>query len=197
MQTRTARRLVSLALAAMLATGSIATAFADGGGTASGNVLAGTTALAETDGGTFSFPSTHLTATDTTATMNVNTNVTDLRGTGAGWTLQLTMTQFTCSSDSTPTACASDETLPVTTVLNSSAACATSSTCTVPLASTVNCGLPNHAVSDMTSAVTLCAAADAGTGMGSADSTSTLKVSIPSGSYSGTYSSTVTLAFVS
>ena len=190
MQTRTTRRLLSIALAAMLATGSIATAFASGGGgPASGDIDAGGAHVTETDAGSFTFPTTNLTATDTTAAMALATTIDDLRGTGAGWTLSMHMTQFTCSTSET----CGTSTLPKTSTLSVAAVCVEGSTCQLPNSSATCSVSADTAVTDVTTSFTLCDVADYGTGMGSITVTPTLSIPIAADSYVGTYDSTVTI----
>ena len=188
MQKHMSRLLLSAALAAMLTLGTASAAFATPPN-GSGEIDAGSPDLAETDGGSFTFPATHLSAIDTTSAMSLALTVNDLRGTGVGWALLMSMTQFTCSSG------CSSKTLPATSTLNVIAECATNSTCTVPSGDSETCTVaPDTAVTDVTSPFTLCQAMDSGTGMGSVNVTPTLAIPIPSDSYIGTYSSTVTIS---
>lgn len=114
---------------------------------------------------------------------------TDSRGSGAGWNLTVTSTQFsTGAGGSTLAANASS----ITGVAN---ACASGSTCTNPTNSvTYPVGVPAGATAP--TAVKYFNAAT-GTGKGKFDNTPGVNVFIPADANAGTYSSTLTLSAVS
>lgn len=155
--------------------------------TATGTVSAGSLSLTTT--ATPSFSAT-LDGSDQTKTYTVPSTVEDSRGSGAGWNLTVTSTQFTTGGATPKTLSTSASS--ATGVTN---ACVSGSTCTaatnaitypftVPAAAT-----PPAAVKYYN------AAAD--TGMGEFTNTPTVSVALPANIYAGTYTSTLTLAAVS
>src|SRR3954453_20162800 len=153
--------------------------------TVTGTVSAGT--LSITTSATPSFSVT-LDGTDQTASYSVPTTVTDATGSGAGWNLTITSTQFT-TGGGTPKTLATNASS-VTGVTNS---CAT--TCASPTNSVAYpVGVP--AGSTPPTAVKYFNAA-AGTGQGKFTNTPGVDVAVPPSSNAGTYTSTLTLAAVS
>ena len=128
-----------------------------------------------------------LNGTDQAATFSVPTTVNDKRGTGVGWNLTITSTQFTK---------AGGKTLPATaaTMTGVTSSCA-AGTCTNP-ANAVSYGLPVPADALAPDPVKFFNSA-ADTGMGQFTVTPSIDVSVPANSYAGTYTSTVTLAATS
>jgi hypothetical protein len=116
--------------------------------------------------------------TDQTVTYSPVLGVVDARGTGGGWNLTISSTNY---SDG-----AGHSLLPGT-VTAATQACHTGSTCT---AATSAIGYP------LTITSTAAKLFDAATnsGLGKVDVTPTIQVAIPGNSYAGTYTSTLTLA---
>ena len=189
MQKHTTRRLLSIVLTTMLALGTVSTAFAAGGGPASGT-LTGSEAVTESDGGAFSFATKAIGATDSTSPMALALTVDDLTGTGDGWTLSMSMTQFACTTGG-----CTGKTLPTTSVMNVTAACVTDAACTLPNNSATCNVAANTVEADVTSSFTICDPAT-GTGMGSTLVTPTLAIPVLATAYAGVYDSTVTITIV-
>jgi hypothetical protein len=154
--------------------------------TSTGTVT-GTTLSAATSA-TPSF-SANLDSGDSTQTYTIPVTVQDTRGTGAGWNLTVTSTQFT-TGGGTPS------------LLSTTASSLTGVTSSC---STGTCTNPANA---QTYPVTVPAAASAPTavkffntsannGMGKFTITPTVGVTIPQNAFAGTYTSTVTLSIVS
>ena len=166
--------LVVLATAAMAAASNIITTTATVTGAGSVSLAAGATA---------SFSDT-LDGTDQTVTYQLPLTVIDARGTGGGWNLTVTSTQFTAGAHTLSTGASSLTTL--------TSACNAGSTCTNPTnAITLPIGVPAGvtaptAVKFFNSATT--------TGMGAFTLTPTISVTIPGNAYAGSYASTVTVA---
>jgi hypothetical protein len=129
-----------------------------------------------------------LDGSDQTVGYTVPLNLTDARGSGAGWNLTLTSTTFTDASSHTLSTTAS-------TIASVAMACVGGNSCTA-------------ATNSITYPVTVPAAATApaavkvfnsalNTGMGKLTVTPTIDVAIPGNSYAGTYTSTLTVAAVS
>ena len=153
--------------------------------TVTGNVNAGT--LSITTSATPSFSVT-LDGTDQTASYSVPTTVTDATGSGAGWNLTITSTQFTTGGGS-PSTLATN----ASTVTGVSSSCVT--TCVDPTNSiTYPVGIP--AGSTPPTAVKYFNAS-ASTGSGKFTNTPSANVSVPASTAVGTYTSTLTLAAVS
>jgi hypothetical protein len=155
--------------------------------TVTGTVSAGTLSIATTATPSFSVT---LDGTDKTGSYSVPTTVTDATGSGAGWNLTITSTQFTTGGGSPKTLSTSASSL--TGVTNS---CVGGSTCTNPTNSVgypvaVPAGsTPPTAVKYFNSAVN--------TGQGQFANTPSISVSVPANAYAGSYSSTLTVAAVS
>jgi hypothetical protein len=181
---KTKNKIIALAVASLVVAVCAGPALAD-----TANVTATVTGggLSEATSATPSFSAT-LDGTDQTPTYTLPLTVTEARGTGAGWNLTVTSTQFT-TGGGTP------KTLSTTasSVASVTSSCATG-TCTSPTNSvTYPVGLP--AGSTPPTAVKFFNAA-ANTGMGKFTITPTVNVSVPANTFAGAYSSTVTLAVV-
>src|SRR4051794_23631835 len=152
--------------------------------TVTGNVNAGPLSTPPTATPSFSVT---LDGTDQTASYSVPTTVTDATGSGAGWNLTITSTQFTTGGGSPKTLATNASS--VTGVTNS---CAT--TCVSP---TNSVGYPVGVPAGSTppTAVKYFNAA-ANTGAGKFTNTPAVDVAIPALTSAGTYNSTLTLAAV-
>jgi hypothetical protein len=131
-----------------------------------------------------------LDGTDHAPSYTLPMTVSDDTGSGNGWNVTVTSTTFSTGG-------ASPNLLSTTasTATAVGAVCAGGATCTAPANSiTYPLGVP--AGSTPPTAVELFNAA-ANTGMGSFTVTPTIQVAIPSNTYAGTYTSTVTVAVVS
>ncbi len=155
------------------------------------------TATATVSGGSLSLTTTAtpsfgvtLDGTDQTGTYTVPSTVTDSRGTGAGWNLTLTSTQFS-TGGSTPSTLSTGASS-LTSVTN---ACVPGTTCTAPTNS-VTYPVAVPAGTTAPTAVKYFNAATS-TGKGKFNNTPSVNVSVPANSDAGTYSSTLTLAAVS
>jgi len=145
--------------------------------------VTGTGAVSLAAGATASFSDT-LDGTDQTVTYQLPLTVVDARGTGGGWNLTVTSTQFTTGTRTLATSASS-----LTTVTS---ACNAGSTCTNPTnAITLPIALPAGATAP--TAVKFFNSA-ANTGMGAFTVTPTVSVTIPGNAYAGSYQSTVTVA---
>jgi hypothetical protein len=123
-----------------------------------------------------------LDGTDQTVTYSPVLSVVDSRGTGAGWNLTVSATNFSDGSG---------HTLAPGTITSASAVCKAGNSCTAATSS----GITYPLTVNGTAAKLFNAAAN--TGLGKIDVTPTFAVSIPGNAYAGTYNSTVTLASVS
>lgn len=167
-------------------------AFADSG-TGTASVTGGT--LSEAISASPTTTSITLNGTNQTLTNTLVLTVADSTGTGNGWNLTLSATNFTGSGNfngsTTPTSqsLATSGTLSITGV---TAACAPGSTCTNP----TNSITYPAAVTTAATSPTPIKFYNAGTstGMGKFTIDPTLTVSIPANAYATTYTSTITLA---
>lgn len=133
------------------------------------------------------FPSMTLDGTDQTSNATVALGVSDMSGTGSGWRVTGTSTQFTN---------AAGKTLPTS---------ATTVTAASATAATGNCSLPTNAVGyplTLPAGTTAPTAvklfnAGAGSGEGPSDVDLTARLAVPANAYNGTYSSTWTISVVS
>jgi hypothetical protein len=191
------RLLLSLLVVAVFLFGSSLIALADSG-TGTANVNGGT--LSELISASPTTTSVTLNGTDQTLTNTFVLTVEDSTGTGAGWNLTLSATNFTGSGDfngsTTPTteSLASSGTLSITNVTVS---CVSGSTCTNPTSTFTYPG--SVAVTTAASSPTPVKFynANTGTGMGKFTVEPTLTIFIPANAYATTYSSTITLAIAS
>jgi hypothetical protein len=166
--------------ASALATGALAVGV-------TGTVTGGS-ALSVTSSSTPTFSLT-LNGTDQTPTYVLPFTAVDPRGTGAGWNLTVTSTQF---KD------ASGHTLPTgaSTITGLTSGCSAGSTCTGPTNGVAWSGLAVPAAATAPAGVKFFNAA-ANSGLGSVDFNMTVTVAVPANAYAGTYSSTVTLSIIS
>ena len=177
---------------AVTAVAAIASAALDAGAaraattTATGTITAGTLTVSTSATPTFGAA---LDGTDKTPTYTLPMTVNDATGSGAGWKVTLTSTQFATSGGTTHSLATTAS--KVTGVTSSCAA----GTCTAPSNTT---GYPFVVPADTSAptAVSLFNSA-ADTGMGQFTVTPTVAVSVPANTYAGTYTSTLTLAAVS
>ena len=152
-----------------------------------GTVTGGST-LSATSTGSPSFSLT-LNGVDQTPTYTLPAQATDPRGTGAGWNLTVTSTQFNDGSGHTfPTTASS--------ITAASNACSAGSTCTTATNSVSYASLTLPAGPTAPAAVKYFNAT-ANTGMGKMDVSATVSVAVPANVFAGTYSSTVTVSIVS
>lgn len=126
--------------------------------------------------------SSTLDGTDQTVTYAPALGVTDARGSGAGWNLTVSATNFSDGAG---------HTLAPGTITGVAAACKAGSSCTAASSS----GITYPLTVGGTAAKFFNAAVNSG--LGKFDVTPTFSVSIPGNAYAGTYSSTLTLATVS
>ena len=150
-------------------------------GTVSGTTLS----LATSATPTFS---ANLDLGDATPTYTAALNVQDTRGTGVGWNTTITSTQFT-TGGATPQTLATN----ASSLTGVTSACA-SGTCTNPT-NAVSYPIAVPAGATAPTAVKFFNAA-ANTGMGKFTATPTIGVFVPQNSFSGAYTSTLTLAVV-
>jgi len=154
--------------------------------TVTGTVSAGALSVATSAAPTFS---ANLANGDSTPTYTLPLTAVDTTGTGAGWNLTITSTQFT-TGGATPHTLAAN----ASTITGVTSACA-SGTCTNPTnAVTYPVGVP--AGTTPPTAVKFFNAA-ANTGLGSFTVTPTMGVFVPATSFAGSYSSTLTVSIVS
>ena len=181
MRRRAAAVLLLIALAGLAAAGRA------GGIAITGTVTGGAT-LSASSAGTPSFSLT-LNGVDQTATYTLPAQAIDPRGTGAGWNLTVTSTQFKDVSGHTfPTTASS--------ITAASNVCGAGSTCTIATNSVSYASLTLPSGPTAPAAVKFFNAA-ANTGMGKLDVSATVAVAVPANVFAGTYSSTVTVSIVS
>jgi len=185
MATKTKRLLVGLGVS--LAAAVSASPALGASATVTGTISAGTLSIATTATPSFSVT---LNGSDQTASYTVPTTVTDATGSGLGWNLTITSTQFTTGGGSPQTLSTSASS--VTSVSNS---CVGGVTCTSP---TNSIGYPVGVPAGSTppAAVKYFNAA-ASSGQGQFTNTPTVQVAVPANTIAGTYTSTLTLAAVS
>ena len=155
--------------------------------TTTGTVSAGSLSL--TTSATPSFSAT-LDGTNQTPTYTVPSTAEDSRGSGAGWNLTVTSTQFSTGGMTPKTLSTSASS--VTGVTNT---CASGTTCTAAT-NGITYPLTVPAAASPPAAVKYYNAA-ADTGMGEFTNTPTVSVAVPANAYAGTYTSTLTLSAVS
>ena len=120
-----------------------------------------------------------LDGTDQNVTYSPVLGVVDARGTGAGWNLQISATNFTDGAG---------HTLAPGTLTAAAQACHSGSSCTAA----TNSGISLPLTINGTAAKFFNAALN--TGLGKLDVTPTIDIAIPGNSYAGTYTATLTLA---
>ena len=178
--------LVFFLILTMAIGGSAIAAFADSSTGATVMVNAGS--LTASGPTSVSATAVTLNGNDQTTTYSLGLTVTDARGSGAGWNLTITSTTFTTGAHSLSTTASNINAAP--TVV-----CTGGSTCTNPTNGiTYPLGVPAAATAP--TPVKLFNAA-ANTGMGNFTITPTITVSIPANTFSGSYTSTVSVAIVS
>ena len=123
--------------------------------------------------------SSTLDGTDQTASYSPVLGVVDARGTGAGWNLTISATDFSDGAG---------HTLLPGTVTAAAQACHSGSSCSAATSSGISYPLT------ITGTAAKLFNAAANTGLGKVDVTPTIQVAIPGNAYAGTYTSTVTLA---
>lgn len=196
MKIRTVRRLAAaLALSAgvasplALAGAANASAITTASPTASASIAAGTLSFV-TAPGDITFPALVLTGTNQTTTATLPIDVGDNTGSGAGWNVTATSTQFTNGTNTLPDGSVTVNSAPPV-------ACDSGSACTLAVEAssiTYPYTLPEGKTAPTATKIF---DATAGTGMGDQTFTPTFTLAVPAGSYSGTYTSTVTFSLVS
>jgi hypothetical protein len=176
---------VGVLLVAALTIGGAATALADSA-SATTTITGGTLTEATSSAPTISAT---LNGTDQTPTYTMAIDTNDATGSGAGWNLTITSTQFTTGGTTPKTLSTS-----ASSVTSAVAVCK-QGTCTNPTNS-ITYPFTIPAGSTPPTAVKLFNAA-VNTGMGDFTVTPTVSVAIPANSYAGTYTSTITLAVIS
>ena len=176
----------ALALAVMALLGVVAQAASAATATVTGSVTPGSLSIATS--ATPSFSAT-LDGTDQSKTYTVATTVADARGSGAGWNLTITSTQFT-TGGGTPSLLPTN----ASTLTGVTNACSSGSTCVSPTNTTTY----PVAVPAGSSPPTAVKYFNAGTttGRGKFDNTPSVNVAVPATTDAGSYSSTLTLAAV-
>lgn len=132
-----------------------------------------------------SSPSITLNGTDQSMTWQMVLDIADTRGTGAGWNLTITSTQFrTLTGKTLPTT--------ATRITAVDAACAPAASCT---GATNTITYPRTVPADSTAPTPVkFFNAASGSGQGHFQFTITLSTAVPANSYKGTYTSTITPA---
>ncbi len=148
--------------------------------------VTGAGSLSLSHGATTSISST-LDGTDQNVTYTVPLTMVDARGTGVGWNLTLTSTTFTTGAKSLATNASS--------ITGITSACNGGGTCT-SATNAITYPLTVPAAATAPAAVKIFNAS-AATGLGRFTITPTVSVAIPGNSFSGTYTSTLTVAAVS
>lgn len=156
--------------------------------TVTGTITGGALSLATSAAPTFS---ANLASGDSTPTFTIPLTATDTTGTGAGWNLTVTSTQYTTGGATPHTLAANASTLTGVT-----ATCASGSCTNATNAITYPVAVPASGTAPGPTAVKFFNAA-AGTGLGSFTVTPTVGVFVPGTSFAGSYTSTVTASIVS
>lgn len=179
--TRVKQLAIGLGVVAALSIGTIVPAVADVV-TGTATITGGSLAMAASDAPTLTAT---LNGTNQTVTDTFLIDAKDNRGTGAGWKLQITSTQFSTGG-------ATPKTLSTTaaSITGATVVC-DAGTCTNPT-NGITYPLTVPAGSTAPAAVSLYNAA-LDTGMGDFTVTPTFQVAVPANAYAGAYSSTVTL----
>ena len=164
----------------------LVTAAAIAGTITASATVTGAGALGLSHTATATVPGVTLDGTDKSASYTIPLSITDARGTGAGWNGTITSTAFNNGTQSLATTASS--------ITGVASACA-GTTCTAPT-NAITYGLTVPAAATAPAAVKFFNAA-ANTGMGLFTITPTISVSVPGNAYSGTYTSTVTVAVAS
>lgn len=178
---------VFLAVAAT-ACAALATRAVASDATATANVLAGTLSVASSAAPSVSVT---LNGSDQTPDYSLPLSAVDATGSGAGWNMTVTSTQFSTGG-------ASPKTLPTdaSKMRDRTSACAIG-TCT-NTANTIDFPPPTNIPAGSTPpAPVKFFTTPVNTGMGSFTVTATVRVTIPANAYAGVYTSTLTVAVVS
>lgn len=183
---RIASLILAFALVILLALGDLRITFAD---STTGTVTLSAGSLTESNATTPTVSAT-LNGSDQTPTYSLAVTLTDATGSGNGWNLTITSTQFTTGGGSPHTLSTT-----ASSITGVTQTCVGGATCT-------------NATNSISYPVTVPAAASAptsvkffnasaNTGMGKFTITPTVAVTLPANAYAGTYNSTITLAIVS
>ena len=167
--------------------GSAIAAFADSSTGATVAVTGGN--LSESGPTSVSATPVTLNGSDQTTSYSLGLTVIDPRGTGGGWNLTITSTTFTTGTHSLSTTASNINAAPTVT-------CTSGSTCTNPTTNGITYPLGVPAAATAPTPVKFFNAA-ANTGMGGFTITPVVTVSIPANTFSGNYTSTVSVAIVS
>ncbi|MDQ2714441.1 MAG: WxL domain-containing protein [Chloroflexota bacterium] len=184
---RVIRFCLSFALLTIMMLSGSALAFADGP-TVTTTITGGS--LSETTASTQA-PSATLAGTNQSITYTMPITLTDLRGSGAGWNLTITSTQFTTGGGTPQTLATTASTITGVTSAHVGTDAYTDPTNSItyaPLQVPAAATAPN-AVKFFNAALT--------TGLGTFTVTPTVSIFLPANTYAGAYTSTVTLAVVS
>lgn len=160
-----------------------------GATTASATLTAGSLAFASAPGAV-TFPSVALNGTDKTTTTPQAFDIADATGSGAGWNITATSTQFTTGTSTLPTGATTVASAPAAPTCDISVTCTPAGSSTVPYPYT----LPAAATAPT---ATKLFNAPLGTGMGDQTVTPTWRLAIPGNALAGNYTSTWTLSLVS
>jgi hypothetical protein len=172
--------------ACALSFSSVASAATTANPTVTGTVAGGALSVATSAAPTFS---ANLALGDSTPTYTLPLTATDTTGTGAGWNLTISSTQFTTGGGTPHTLAAN-----ASAITGVTSVCATG-TCTNPT-NAVTYPVVVPAAATPPTAVKFVNAA-ASTGMGAFTVTPTVGVFVPSTTFAGSYSSTLTVSIVS
>lgn len=168
--------------------GSAIAAFAD-----SGTATVGVTAGNFTESGVTNVTANSVTldGTDKTTSYTLGINVNDNTGSGNGWNLTITSTQFDTAAN-----CGSGHTLDTgaSTVTNATPATNGTGTYTSPSNSVSYAALTVPAACPSAPTPVEIFNAASGSGLGQFTITPTIQIAIPANTYAGTYTSTVTIA---
>jgi hypothetical protein len=186
---RRAAGVASVLTVAVLGWSQAAGAATSASPTVTGTVTGGALSVATSAAPTFS---ANLASGDSTPTYTLPLTAVDTTGTGAGWNLTITSTQFTTGGGTPHTLATNASTITATPA--PTVACA-SGTCTNPT-NAVTYPLVVPAAATAPTAVKFFNAA-ANTGLGSFTVTPTVGVFVPATTFAGSYSSTLTVSIVS
>lgn len=186
MKYRIRRATLAIGLAATLALAAVMPALASSG-TGTANVTGGTLSETTTVAPTVSVT---LNGTDQVPTYTLAVGASDNTGTGAGWNLTITSTQFSTGGATPKTLATTASSVTGATSASNGTGTYTAPTNGITYPLTVPAGTTAPAAVKFFNAA-------AGTGLGSFTITPTVGVSIPANAYAGTYTSTITLSIVS
>lgn len=174
--------------AAAVACAVLATHAVAGTAPVTANVLAGTVSVSSSAAPSVSVT---LNGSDQSADYSLPLSAVDATGSGAGWNLTVTSTQFSTGGASPKTLATDASKMRDRTSVCATGTCtATANTINFPPPTTIPAGsTPPAPVKFFTTPVD--------TGMGSFTVTGTVRVAIPANAYAGVYTSTLTVAVVS